>query len=296
MPKRPSPHLSAIGNAGVVLAVLLAFVAGGAGCSAAEDASGPHAIGTSGQLAVRPSIRVSGGIADWLASVDAAGARSPYAECAPVAELEGAHACVWSSAVAMNQALIRASLYAEGNFGARRGEIASLDDAAYSQGIRVAGGHDLRREQLGPFWETLGRACAEKGPSYCATAAERELFEAFVLPRLASGAPFVLIAFPTNGGQSVIAHEILHAQYFVLPAFRQQVDGFWASAVPEHDKATIRQELAPAYDVSDDLLVRNEFMAYVLSQGPLLQRFTPIYGAPLRDALSRAGAPPLVVP
>lgn len=245
-------------------------------------------------------MRLTESLDEWLASIERkAKATDPaglgYTECASVEELPGAHVCGSSTTLAMNDALMRASLFAEGNFGAKRGSVVSREDPAYRQGIAYAAGHDLRAEHLVAFWEAAKHACEEKGEEYCVTPGERKLFEGYVLPRTVAGRPFVLIAFSADRAREVFSHEILHAQYFLMPTFAATADTFWAERVSAEDKAQVRQELAPVYDVTDELLVRNEFAAYVLdawTSDPLAS-IAPTYRVALRDQLTNAGAPPL---
>jgi hypothetical protein len=82
-----------------------------------------------------------------------------------------------------------------------------------------------------------------------------------------------------------------------MPTFAATADTFWAERVSAEDKAQVRQQLAPIYDVTDELLVRNEFVAYVLdgSASHPLASIAPTYRVALRDQLTKAGAAPLEI-
>ncbi len=281
--------------------VFVVHASGLGGCSAPSD--GGDVASPPEPVVPRESIQLSSELRGWTARVtnrgrDVEDSATGYTECAPIAELEGGHVCASSSSAFMNRALLRASLFAEGNFGAVRGKVASTSDPAYRYGLVDAGGHDLRSEHLGAFWTGVERACAELGATYCATREERLLFEVYILPLLAQGRPFALIAFPSDDGGAAIAHEIFHAQYFLQAPYRETTDRFWDERVSATDKESVRNTLSAVYDVTDDVLVRNEFMAYVLQPGGelhLLATFVPDYRTTLRDALTRAGTPPLQV-
>jgi hypothetical protein len=135
-----------------------------AGCSEDEERK-PNRFD-----APHDSVRITESVDEWLAWIEQkAKAADPaglgYTECASVEELPGAHVCGSSTRLAMNDALIRASLFAEGDFGAKRGAVVSREAPAYRQGIALAAGHDLRAEQLVAFWEAANRACEEKARS-----------------------------------------------------------------------------------------------------------------------------------
>lgn len=288
MPQLPSPRSSARLST-IILGLVLSLFVGAttAGCASEETPL--------------RSVHVIGGLDEWSAEITARGASESFAatgytECVAVAELEGALLCGSSSLIAMNRALIRASLYAEGNFGATRGSVVSTEDPAYRRGLIDARGHDVRSEHLAGFWEDAKRACEQKGPSYCPTPEERTLFEQHVLPLVAKAHPFVVLAIAVQEDRTFLSHELLHAQYFLFDSFRATTDEYWMQEVSSEDKAAARSALRLVYDVSDELLVRNEFMAYVLQPGAersLLARFVPTHRTRLADRLIANGTPPL---
>ena len=280
-----------------LLVVQAPTVLGGCASGGEAEAAPTGPVGARGGLSVERDLK------GWTERVTFLGDAAPdkatgYTECAPITEVDGGHVCASSSPGFMNLALMRASLFAEGNFGGKRGAVAATSDMPYRRGLAEAGGHDLRSEHLEGFWRGAERACAEQGASYCATREERALFEGYILPLLGAGRPFVLIAFPSRAGGSVVSHEILHAQYFLERPYRDATDRFWDERVTAPDKSAVKDALAWAYDVSDDVLVRNEFMAYVLEPGARagqLGAFVETYRLPLSDALRRAGTPPISV-
>lgn len=112
---------------------------------------------------------------------------------------------------------------------------------------------------------------------------------------------FVVISFAKQSRMhwtDVVTHEILHAQYFNVELFRQITDAFWAEEVSPEDKKLILSALDEIYDTSDELLMKNEFQAYILMTGAernLLNEFVDKYRGPLMEKLKNAGIMPLQI-
>ena len=287
--------------------IALAALFGTSACAAptAPDEDEGAASGASAAtVGARTAVRVtSPDLHQWMRDLWDRGMQPATAgqflvECASVVELPGAHLCAAPSPDATNKALVRATLYTEGGMGHPRGVVPSHEGQATRVAMAVAAGHDLRSEHLQAFWRDAKRACTTKGRAFCPSAEEKALFEGYLLPAMQGGRPFVVIAFGATSVDTTGSHEILHAQYFLTPAFRAATDSFWKDVVTERDKAKARELFAPHYDVKDEGLVANEFMAYLLAYGAAsstLSEFVPAYADRLRQALETAGAAPLEV-
>jgi hypothetical protein len=110
----------------------------------------------------------------------------------------------------------------------------------------------------------------------------------------------VLVTFAHEGGipdDEVVSHEILHAQYFTSPPYREAIDGYWRD-LADAQRAAIRASLAGIYNAADEELMQNEFQAYVLMSGgerARLKRFVAAHRGPLLERLAARGERPLAV-
>lgn len=276
-----------------------------------------HTLPARAETAVRFPVRATDGIAAWNEKVkfgirirERAYPATGYRECAEVAELPGAYLCANRNRAEMAAGLARASAYIEG-MGKElsggdvipKGQILSLRDpalASYSAGVM---GYDLKGPDLVSFWAALEKACAvsNQSPDVCASAAEKEIFKGLILPRVNKAPGFVVITYALDGGfatyRMVVSHEILHAQYFLRPAYERTVNEFW-DAIPTEEKEAIRLGLSDYYDQSDDFLMKNEFQAFVLMKGAeqsLLAMYLVNYRDRLNAALRAGGEFPIQV-
>jgi hypothetical protein len=222
-------------------------------------------------------------------------------ECRWVAELEQVLLCGSSDARAMNPGLIRASIFIE----VRAHTVISVSDPLFLRYGMQVGGFDLRKDHPDPqrpdllhFYAALDRACAANRAD-CPTPHEQAM-RALLERAWADKPNFVLVTFAHRSAipdDEVVSHEILHAQYFTTPAYREVVDAYWAG-LTDAQRADVRTSLGGFYNVSDDELVRNELQAYVLMSGgerASLGRFVPVHRAPLLDRLAARGVAPLAV-
>ncbi|MCB0369117.1 MAG: hypothetical protein KDD45_06595, partial [Bdellovibrionales bacterium] len=133
----------------------------------------------------------------------------------------------------------------------------------------------------------------------CLNSAEKELFEKLILPKSKENKKIVIIAYALYGRMDpikIISHEVMHAQYFTSLIYKSIVDSFWQTEVSKEDKLKIKKILGRYYDSSNELLVKNEFQAYILMSGAesgLLSAFLDEYRKPLTEALIKAHAPPI---
>lgn len=222
-------------------------------------------------------------------------------ECREVEELKNAFLCLSYDQETMNSALTRASLSIEGIGGVEKGTVISLENNGYQYYKRRIGGHDLKGTDLAEFYSAIEKECTVDSQK-CANEYEKEWYEQFILPTLdKSDGEIVIVTFAIQSSMSadaVVTHEILHAQYFLDEAFRNVIEDFWANELTGDQRDQVRATLGRHYNPADELLMRNEFQAYILMAGAeykMLGRMVDMFRSPLMDALSRQGKSPLQV-
>ncbi|RZA05977.1 MAG: hypothetical protein EOP11_11485 [Proteobacteria bacterium] len=254
----------------------------------------------------REALVPPGDILKWNAEFNQrakASAQSFYAECREVSSLKGAQVCLFNGRGPMNDALLRASVSVEGLGKYNKGDIPKHDDSALIRIAPMAGGHDLPGEELAAFYERTALACetAKQAANVCFSAEEKEFYEKIVLPRTERREPLVVIGFEMKAGishQSSVGHELLHAQYFLSQDFREVVDQFWIAELTDEDRARVRQRLSGLYDVKIELLMRNEFQAYVLMPDAGMYQLgneVPRFAVKLKKALADRGLAPIEI-
>ena len=191
-------------------------------------------------------------------------------ECRDVSGLPGATLCLFSTMERMQWALLRASVFIEGQDSLPAGIVYSHKSKDLNQTTAHVSGVDLKGEDLLKFYAEVNRQCeaSHRNPDICLSKYEREIFDGLILPATAKQQPFVIIAAGLISRADLtgtISHEIMHAQYFLQPEFREVTDNFWESFTNEQ-RAYIKQMLF-MYDQSNDYLMRNEFQAYLLQAG-----------------------------
>jgi len=245
-----------------------------------------------------------GSIAAWQSSFAAAAKESGdsrHTECREVSSLPGAHLCQFASLASMNEALVRATIFIEGTSFMPKGTLArhGSEDLAFASG-RISG-HDLTADDLRAFYGRVAEACeAGHDEALCLSPAEDEFFAGFVEPSFAESRPFVVITFGNNfrSATNTAGHEILHAQYFLDPAYRDTVDSYWTDDLSEEGRATVRRMLGLAYDPSNETLMKNEFQAYLLqpeAENAMLGSFVAMMRKPLTLRLRAKGLAPIEI-
>jgi hypothetical protein len=227
-----------------------------------------------------------------------------FTECRETAEIQGAYLCVSDTQLEMNMALARASAFIEGLGGpGTKGKVVRLDDPELQQYLRIVGGHDLRGQDLNTFLAAATKACndSKQDPNVCFNPYEKEIFENFISPKTKINPNFVVITYAVRSSmswQDVVTHEILHAQYFNQPEFRKICDNFWNTELTDEDRAAVKFNLGRYYDSSDELLMMNEFQAYMLmtrAESQLLVKFVGTFRAKLLEQLALANLKPVEV-
>ncbi len=227
-----------------------------------------------------------------------------YTQCRETVEIPDAFLCQSSTRDEMNSALLRASFFIEGlSDPSNKGRIKRQDDSDYEYYKDIIGGHDLRGEDLLRFHKKSQEECAagKNDAKVCADAFEKDMFETFIVPEASKRKNFVVITFASRDGsgwRDVVTHEIMHAQYFTQPLYKETVDAFWETDVSAQDKALVIASLSQYYDGSDELLMKNEFQAYMLMSGAessLLGNLVVKYRPALMKKLEAKGVKPIQV-
>lgn len=266
-------------------------------------------------------VQAQGALSSWNAAIlqraqalQAAGkySTSGYRECSETQELRGAFFCVDDNMPNMARGLARASIFIEGapaevtgTHQIPKGNLvtqSASETAAYG---RRCQGYDLKGDDLLNFYNAVQKACraSKNNPDVCLNQEEKEFFEQFILPQLRRNPQFVLITYAlrntSESGLATASHEIMHAQYFLDPVYRQITDLFWSNELSENERAQIRMSLGKYYDSSDDFLMKNEFQAYVLqyrsSTPALYANLAAQYRPRLAARLKAKGVSPLEV-
>ncbi|MEO5969741.1 MAG: hypothetical protein ABIQ95_07410 [Bdellovibrionia bacterium] len=253
------------------------------------------------EIRVVSKISAAHGIKEWSSNIGDTGTHEqPYTECAELEELDHTFLCASYEQVDMNRAMIRASIFVEGDFGVAKGEVIKSDSPIIEAGLIRVGGHDLTSVDLMQFYTSAIKKC-ETDSSFCLNELEKEFYRDFFLPELAKRSQFVVITFAVNSRMSwdtVVSHELQHANYFLRPLYRETVNQFWEQQVADSDKNEIRNILSVTYDVTNDFLLKNEFQAYLVQSNPeesWLAPWVKEYRGPLMEALSRVEYNPVQI-
>ncbi len=224
--------------------------------------------GANATVDVSASINVSTEVSSWanaysekVKTMKANGTypANGYTECRETNEIRSAYLCLSNTQVGMNSSLARASMFIEGLGDPKfKGVITRQDSPSYSLYRNLIGGHDLRGADLLRFHGALTSACQQNSdPQVCPNLYEQDIFDNFIVPLASHSPDFVVISFASQSSMSwseVVTHEIMHAQYFNDPRFRQVTDDFWANELSESERAAIKSRLGRNYDASDELL------------------------------------------
>jgi hypothetical protein len=223
-----------------------------------------------------------------------------YTECAETRELKNVYLCLSDTQKNMNLMTARAALFTEGSFGVPNGSVVSQSDERFQKAIKYIGGNDLKSTDLIDFYRNAQMAC-KQSPDTCLNNQESEIFSNLILPQARKTSDFVVITYALLSEmpyQDVVTHEIMHAQYFVQPKFRETVDNFWANSMSEDERSQVRQILGQYYDASNDYLMRNEFQAYMLqanAEEDFLKSLVPIFRERLMSAMKDADVDPVQI-
>lgn len=215
-------------------------------------------------------------------------------ECAEVAALPGTFiACAFYQRD-LNEALTRMGLFMGAGRGTSEGTIVEADDRTLLNYQKLVAGHNLPGSTITAFYERL----RDQSPGL--TVAESIFLKTFLNhPRVRqTNGRFYLIGVSVQSMKpqdSVVSHEIFHAYFHLDTEYRMIVERFWAEKVSAADKALITAEIGKGYNVDSELLVIDEFHAYLLqdnAEHDRMKAFIGRYRSGMMVALAKAGRLP----
>lgn len=224
-------------------------------------------------------------------------------ECRETKEIKRTILCLSYMQEDMNYNLARASFFVEGLADWPTGEVINHSHRYLLRYSPMIGGHDLKLTDLLRFYQRVDEVCEEtQSEDYCLSSHEKEMYNNLITLLSEENEEAVVITFAVHSTlhyYEVVSHEVLHAQYFLDPAYRSVIDEYWENDVSEQDKNLARRSLERYYNVhEDELLLKNEFQAYVLmanAEDNLLWFFLNSHRGPLLDKLKAKGAEPIQV-
>ncbi len=204
-----------------------------------------------------------------------------YTECIEFSDLPGVVLCGSYEQITMNYTFMRASWFAEGGAGYKKGEVARLGDLKYRQQVVLGKGHDIQSHDLAAFF----RHATDLNPY------ELQLKEA-LNPLFGRATPFVVIGFSIqnpNNYRSTVGHELVHAQYFLSQAVRDVVHYYYREVLnknPVQLAKALAILTALKYDIDDPDFVANEVAAFLLEPDAEVNgRFKELVKAGCREQL-----------
>lgn len=209
-----------------------------------------------------------------------------YLRIAPLAEVPNTLVLGFNYPIAMNMALMRASVFIEklSQFYGSRPPILRVDYRPVIRDIELVdaalmlggGGHDLRAADMLSFWRVMDQIDkSELGPSPTKDFDELIKIEAQVRealePYFEQHPDAALIAFSVDSyNTGVVTHEISHAQFFNNPKYHEAVLEYWKKIMTDAERNQARDLLSSgnsgvAYGRSLEELMINEFQAHLTS-------------------------------
>lgn len=251
-------------------------------------------------VVAQPPLALETGLIEWRRGVEGVPLTKPTFWCARAVELDDALVCAGRHPATLRAALLRASVFAEGAEGRPKGTLLPRRNRL-ALSSRLAG-FDLPGKEIEAFLALVEKRCKVDGKKrFCLTAPEQSFFEFVRKEFEAHSGDYAVVVFATFLRDDThylgsATHELLHAQYFLDPTYAGVVEEYWDD-LPDEDRRSIVDALSAHYDPTDDVLMRNEFQAYLLQNqastlSPLKQHLAA-HAEALRRRARDAGAPAL---
>ncbi len=254
-------------------------------------------------------INASFGIANWKTALDLQGREQiksdrvdpvGLTECRETEELSGVILCLSFFQQDMNRIFGRMSIFSEGGYVVPKGTLVSFGNHDLINLNKITQGNDLTSSKIMEFYNALKQHC--QSPECKLSLTEQRFFKNVISPLKKRYSDFIILGFSHQSFDSYqinVGHEMMHAQYFTVKAYRDTIEVFWQNKVSEDQKKKIRNALAEeGYDPNDELLMKNEFQAFILEPGAETSRlkdFVPIYRKLLLDDLLRNSVLPIQI-
>ena len=225
-----------------------------------------------------------------------------YMRCVKVKEIKNVYLCLFKNRKPMNWAFNGASEYIEGNlFLNHRQEFGNAPVYKYQntennnykfsdlRSIVIGGynkwsGHDIQGKDWIRFMNDYGKLSLKDKPKSrrgrAAMAIKRKFLYTFIAPKIEKyGENFVVLSAYVSSYDkkpkrypSIIAHEALHAQFFMDKRIRQAVSAYMAKVQrenPEDIKLFVDEMVKIYFAISEDTYLRdNEWWAMMFDSDP----------------------------
>lgn len=257
-------------------------------------------------ILIDKQIQITSGLPAWITEIaqkitdqrrNNAVPATGYTECRETAELPDVIFCFADTQQTLALASGRAGTTVEGFLGAKPWELLPFSDPKLQNNLDSTGGTDLKSSDMRQYWDLVTKACA-KNSQMCPSPQEAEFFSQVVAKLETRNRPFAVIsaAIVSPFGITMAAtHEVLHAQYFLNPKYREIVDQFWRQGLTDSKRSQIRAFLSAGYDANNEFLMINEFQAYALQARPSEAFPGFVFRESLTQRLEQAGASPIQV-
>jgi hypothetical protein len=223
-------------------------------------------------------------------------------ECRPIAELPQAILCISYTHDELVDLFSRIALFVEGNFGFPRGQIAMHTDSRLRNYKDRVWAIDLNGSDINHFFKRVADRCRgdERKKRGCLSPFENSVLQNLARPLTFQSGTYVILGVSINfeilnRPYLDLAHEILHAQYFLQPNYSKTVREFWKSNVSKREKKSFLETAKQFYNSKDKDLMANEYQAYLLSRQGMGYINDFCYEPQLRQKLMAAGVAPLEI-
>ncbi len=210
-----------------------------------------------------------------------------------VEELPNVWVATFSSQETLADCLRHASAFVEAGLRVR-----SSEELRYSNDIGPVAGIDLAGKDLLQYEQYREQIASTNTLAWKDSDSYKAFWEKFLLPELRTNPNIVLIAaslddvqaqFGSRNYESVLAHEIVHANFLINPKFQRVMEVFWESSITSSSKEEIKSQFLGQYDLKNSFLILNETAAHLLQGLDKPSRFQPHYYLPLVKLLASRG-------
>ncbi|MCB0308417.1 MAG: hypothetical protein KDD48_03515 [Bdellovibrionales bacterium] len=179
-----------------------------------------------------------------------------------------------------NLIFTRASIFSEGSKYCSFGNVVPKDDDIFLEYIDGIWGHDIPGTVIldyfnqADYWGNNGDQRDECGLNPHENAFYNNVLQKIDSQIVEQGFA-VITAFSDlrdNYGTNeylldVVSHETLHAQYFLNEKIRNAVKKYWVEVLTAQEHQSVKDAMRDFYDVTNEYLVLNEFLAYMGAYG-----------------------------